>query len=159
VHNQIIPSWRPAAQLLLGSVGLALLTLVCFRLQFNLASTAFSYLILIVLLSLMGSFVASVILSIMAVACLNYFFAPPIFDFRVDYPLDVLALIGFLTASLIVAALVVRARRLKEQFQLVVDTIPAVVWSKRPDGSADFLNQHFQDYTVSPWRTGTAGAG
>ena len=146
-RNQISQFWRPAAQFLLGSVGLALLTLVCFRLQLNLASTAFGYLILIVLLSLMGSFVASVILSIIAVGCLNYFFAAPIFDFRADYPLDVLAVIGFLTASLIVAGLVQRARRLNEQFQLVVDTIPAVVWSKRPDGSADFLNQYFQEYT------------
>jgi PAS domain S-box-containing protein len=146
-RNQISQFWRPAAQVLLGSVGLALLTLVCFRLHLNLASTAFGYLILIVLLSLMGSFVASVILSIIAVGCLNYFFAPPIFDFRAEYSLDVLAVIGFLTASLVVSGLVQRARRLNEQFQLVVDTVPAMVWSKRPDGSADFVNQYFQDYT------------
>ena len=59
VRNQISGLWRPAAQFLLGSVGLALLTLVCFRLQLNLASAAFGYLIVIVLLSLMGSFVQS----------------------------------------------------------------------------------------------------
>ena len=147
VRNQISQLWRPAAQVLLGSVGLAVLTLVCFRLQLNLASAAFGYLIVIVLLSLMGSFVSSVILSIIAVGCLNYFFAPPIFDFRIDYPLDVLAVIGFLTASLLVAGLVERVRRLNEQFQLLVDNIPAVVWSKGPDGSADFLNQYFQEYT------------
>ena len=52
VRNQISGLWRPAAQFLLGSVGLALLTLVCFRLQLNLASAAFGYLIVIVLLSL-----------------------------------------------------------------------------------------------------------
>ena len=147
VRNQISPLWLPAAQFLLGSVGLAVLTLVCFRLQLNLASAAFGYLIVIVLLSLMGSFVSSVILSIIAAGCLNYFFAPPIFDFRIDYPLDVLAVIGFLTASLLVAGLVERVRRLNEQFQLVVDNIPAMVWSKEPDGSADFLNQYFQEYT------------
>jgi PAS domain S-box-containing protein len=147
VRNQISQLWRPATQFLLGSVGLAVLTLVCFRLQLNLASAAFGYLIVIVLLSLMGSFVSSVILSIIAAGCLNYFFAPPIFDFRIDYPLDVLAVIGFLTASLLVAGLVERVRRLNEQFQLVVDNIPAMVWSKEPDGSADFLNQYFQEYT------------
>jgi K+-sensing histidine kinase KdpD len=86
VRSQINRLWRPAAQFLLGSVGLALLTLVCFRLQLNLASAAFGYLIVIVLLSLMGSFVSSIILSIVAVGCLNYFLAPPIFDFRIDYP-------------------------------------------------------------------------
>jgi PAS domain S-box-containing protein len=154
VRSQINRLWRPAAQFLLGSVGLALLTLVCFRLQLNLASAAFGYLIVIVLLSLMGSFVSSIILSIVAVGCLNYFLAPPIFDFRIDYPFDALAVIGFLTASLVVTGLMERARRLKEQFKLVVDNIPAVVWSKRRDGSADFLNQYFQDYTGISMREG-----
>jgi hypothetical protein len=46
--------WRSAAQLLLGSIGLALVTLVCFRLGPNLATAAFAYLIVIVLISLMG---------------------------------------------------------------------------------------------------------
>jgi PAS domain S-box-containing protein len=147
VHNQVGQLWRPAAQLLLGSLAMGLLTLACFRLQLNLAPTAFGYLIVIVLLSLMGSFLVSVILSIMAVGYLNYFFAPPLFNLRVDYPFDTLAVIGFLTASLVVTGLVQRARRLKEQFQLVVDNIPAVVWSKRPDGTVDFLNQYFQNYT------------
>ena len=154
VRSQINRLWRPAAQFVLGSVGLALLTLVCIRLQLNLASAAFGYLIVIVLLSLMGSFVSSIILSIVAVGCLNYFFAPPIFDFRIDYPFDALAVIGFLTASLVVTGLMERARRLKEQFKLVVDNIPAVVWSKRRDGSADFLNQYFQDYTGISMREG-----
>jgi PAS domain S-box-containing protein len=153
-RNQLSQFWRPVAQFLLGIVALALLTLVCFWLQLNLASAAFGYVIVIVLLSLMGSFVASVIFSTIAVGCLNYFFAPPIFNFRIDYPLDVLALIGFLTTSLLVSGLVTRARGLKEQFHLVVDTIPAVVWSKRPDGSADFLNHYFQDYTGIPMEQG-----
>ena len=36
--------------------------------------------ILIALISLLGSFSASVVLSILAAACLDYFFAPPLFD-------------------------------------------------------------------------------
>ena len=31
--------------------------------------------------------------------------------------------------------------------QLVIDTLPALAWSKLPDGSADFLNQRFREYT------------
>jgi PAS domain S-box-containing protein len=31
--------------------------------------------------------------------------------------------------------------------RLVIDTLPAMVWSKLPDGSADFLNQRFREYT------------
>src|SRR3984893_2639976 len=38
-------------------------------------------------------------------------------------------------------------RRSEDHLRLVIDTIPAVVWSKLPDGSADFLNQRFREYT------------
>jgi PAS domain S-box-containing protein len=30
--------------------------------------------------------------------------------------------------------------------QLIVDTIPALAWSARPDGTAEFFNQHYLDY-------------
>ena len=73
-----------ASQLLLGIAGLALITFVCFQLDFDVGRTAFAYLILVVLLSLLGSFGASVVLSIIATACLNFFFSPPLFEFRID---------------------------------------------------------------------------
>ena len=38
-------------------------------------------------------------------------------------------------------------RRSEERLRLVIDALPAMVWSKLPDGSADFLNQRFQEYT------------
>ncbi len=38
-------------------------------------------------------------------------------------------------------------RRSEDHMRLVIDTIPALVWSKLPDGSADFLNQRFREYT------------
>lgn len=31
--------------------------------------------------------------------------------------------------------------------KLIVDTIPALTWSARPDGSAEFFNQRYLDYT------------
>lgn len=37
-------------------------------------------------------------------------------------------------------------RRREFYFQLVVDTIPAIVWSAHADGRADFVNQHFREY-------------
>jgi len=104
--------WRPAAQLLVGGLGLAALTFACFHLGLDLATTAYAYLMLIVLLSLLGSFMASAVLSIVAVACLNYFFASPLFSIRVDYPLDVAAIAAFLTSSLLVTGLITRARSL-----------------------------------------------
>src|SRR5437660_4219324 len=33
------------------------------------------------------------------------------------------------------------------RLRLVIDTLPALVWRKLPDGSADFLNQRFREYT------------
>ncbi|PYU32761.1 MAG: hypothetical protein DMG28_10525 [Acidobacteria bacterium] len=36
---------------------------------------------------------------------------------------------------------------IEERLQLIIDTIPTIVWSKLPDGSADFLNQRFREYT------------
>ncbi len=38
-------------------------------------------------------------------------------------------------------------RRNEDRLRLVIDTLPALVWSKLPDGSADFLNQRFREYT------------
>jgi PAS domain S-box-containing protein len=36
---------------------------------------------------------------------------------------------------------------LKEHFRLAVDTIPGLVWSALPDGSVDFVNQRWREYT------------
>jgi hypothetical protein len=49
-----------AAQSLLGITGLALITFVCFQLDFGVARTGFAFVILIALVSLLGSFSASV---------------------------------------------------------------------------------------------------
>jgi len=35
----------------------------------------------------------------------------------------------------------------EDRLRLVIDTLPVLVWSKSPDGSADFLNQRFREYT------------
>ena len=35
----------------------------------------------------------------------------------------------------------------EKHLRLIIDTIPTIVWRKLPDGSADFLNQRFREYT------------
>ena len=40
-----------------------------------------------------------------------------------------------------------RIRRTEQELRLVIDTIPALVWSARPDGSIDFGNQRLLEYT------------
>jgi PAS domain S-box-containing protein len=34
----------------------------------------------------------------------------------------------------------------ERNLQLIIDTIPALAWSARPDGSAEFFNRHFLDF-------------
>ena len=104
-----------ATQLLLGTAGLALITFVCFRLEAGLARTGFVFVILIALVSLLGSFTASVVLSIGAAASLNFFFAPPLFEFRIDVPADIVRIAMFLTTSLVVTAITTRRKRAEEE--------------------------------------------
>ena len=122
-----------AVQFLLGIAGLALITFVCFRLGLGLARTAFAYVILVALVSLLGSFSASVVLSIVAAACLNYFFAPPLFDLRIDVPEDIERIAAFLTTSLVVTALTTKRKRVekelsREQGQVGRGTAPRACW-------------------------------
>jgi PAS domain S-box-containing protein len=110
-----------AAQLLLGMAGLALITFVCFLVGFGISRTAFAYVILIALVSLLGSFSVSVVLSIVAIACLNYYFVPPLFEFRIDDPEDIERIAAFLTTSLVVTALTTKVRANEARFRTFVD--------------------------------------
>ncbi len=107
--------WRVIAQFLSGSMAIALLTVVCFRLRLNLATTAFLYLIIIVLVSLQGSFLLSAVLSLIAIGCLSYYFTPPIFSFRIADPLDAVAIAAFLATSAVITHLVSRVRKLMQE--------------------------------------------
>jgi len=109
--NETSRFWHSAAQGLLGTLGLVLLTFVCYQLQLNLATVVLLYLIIVVLVSLRGSFALSAIVSILAVLCLQYFFLPPIFSLRVTDPLDVVASIAFLTTALAITRLMSKVRR------------------------------------------------
>ena len=113
-HEQRPRLQATAFQFLLGIAGLTLITFVCFQLGFHVGRTAFAYLILVVLLSLLGSFSASASLSVIATGCLNFFFAPPLFEFRIDAADDAVTIAMFLTASLTVTVLVTKLKRVKE---------------------------------------------
>lgn len=38
-------------------------------------------------------------------------------------------------------------RASERNLKLIIDTIPAMVWSRRPDGGVEFFNQHYLDFT------------
>jgi PAS domain S-box-containing protein len=114
MRNQTTNFGGLAAQFFLGSIALALVTLAFLWLHADLGSTAFAYLVVILLFSLMGSFAASALLSIVSVTGLVYFFSPPIFDFGVEAPHHVVVLVAFFFTSLIVTRLIRNVREEKE---------------------------------------------
>jgi PAS domain S-box-containing protein len=153
-HNRTYRFWRSAAQCLFGVVVLAVLTYVCFRLQANSTTVALLYLIVIVVVSLTSRFIPAAFVSIVAYLCLDSFFTAPLFRPAMREPLDVVAPVAFLTTSFVITRLMSRVRKsfqeiqdLKDQLRLAIDTIPGLVWSALPDGSAEFLNQRWLEYT------------
>ena len=92
---------RSAPQLTLGSIALAAVTLTCVYFQAHFAAAAFAYLLVVLLFSLMGSFIASSALCIVAIAALAYYFAPPAFSFRKEFPRDVAGVGSFLIVSVV----------------------------------------------------------
>jgi PAS domain S-box-containing protein len=155
-QNQIYRFWRSATQCLLGAIAVALVTFFCFRLNASITTAALLYLIVVVLASLTGSFVLSAVVSIIAILCLDYFFTEPLFtiDLTLRNALNLVALITFLGTALVITSLMSKVRKsfqetqaLKDQLRLVIDTIPGLVWSALPDGSRDFLNQRWLEYT------------
>jgi len=106
-HKELL---NQANYLLLGLIALATVTGLCFLLDAPLASAAFTYLVLLVLLSLVTNFRSLIVLSCVGVCCLSYFFAAPIYSLRVDDPQDLSTIGAFVITSLIVNFLVMRVR-------------------------------------------------
>ena len=107
--------WRSTRPGLLGAIGLALVTFICFRFQVGLAAAALLYLMVVVLLSLEGNFVSSAVVSVLAVGCLDYFFTTPFFNLGMNDLRSYVAIIVFLTISLIITRLVSRVREQAEE--------------------------------------------
>jgi PAS domain S-box-containing protein len=143
--------WRSVAQCILGGIGVSVVTFLGFRYGVGFHAVAFADLILIVLLSLIGNFTASIILSCAAVLSLDYFFTQPVFSFHVETLDDILGLAGFLTSSLIITGLAVKLRSMTARARIsqkeLVETVPALVWSALPDGSRDFHSQRWLEFT------------
>ena len=50
-------------------------------------------------------------------------------------------------------------RESERNLKLIIDTIPALAWSARPDGSAEFFNQHYLDFIGFSADQASGGAG
>ena len=128
--------WPPqlrlsSAHLLFGGIGLAAVTFVGYRFRADIGIIAFGYFIAIALLSPIGTFFGSVVLSLIGAACLNFFFAAPTFSFWIESSNDAVFVIAFLVAALVTAALLESASR--RQAVAVVGTKRALDAASRFD--------------------------
>src|SRR5450432_1184045 len=104
---------RPAAANLvpgcLALAGVGAGTWVSFRFGQSFAFTGFLFLVLVVLAAMYGGFLQATVVSVAAVACLNYFFVPPLFSF-VNSPANWVALGAFEFTALVISRLSLRAQ-------------------------------------------------
>ncbi|HEY6344571.1 MAG TPA: ATP-binding protein [Bryobacteraceae bacterium] len=101
---------RSAVSALLGAMVLAALTFVSYRSHLDFSIASLLYLMVVVVQSLSGDFLAAAAVSILAVLCLDYFFTQPLFSLRIASTADAAALISFLATALVITKLVSRAR-------------------------------------------------
>ena len=89
--------------------GLGACTWLSFSAGQSFAFTGFLYLVLVVLAAMYGGFWQATLISVAAVACLDYFFIPPIFSFA-NSPANWVALGAFEFTALMISRLSLRAQ-------------------------------------------------
>ena len=138
---------REARYLLLGLVSLATVTGLYFWLDVPLVAVAFTYLIVLVLLSLVSNLSSLIVLSFIGVGCLSHFFAPPIYSFRVDYPQDIITISAFVITSFVVSFLVTRARDANQRLEVTNKALRIEnVERKRAEQALRESEANFRDY-------------
>jgi two-component system sensor histidine kinase KdpD len=86
------------------------LTFIALRVGANAMTVGFAYLIAVLAISIYAGLTVGLISSLVATACFNFFFLPPVRTFTISEPANWVALGSFFIASLIASRLVVRAR-------------------------------------------------
>jgi hypothetical protein len=97
-------------RILFGIVADVVLAVICYRLDLNLATTSLLFLLLVVAQALGGGIASSLVGSIVATGLLDYLFVPPVLTWRIADPFDGVALVVFLSTSLIVSYLASKAQ-------------------------------------------------
>jgi two-component system, OmpR family, sensor histidine kinase KdpD len=81
------------------------ITWIAFRFHFNLSSATSLHLLLVTAIALRWSFLEASIVSLLSVACLDYFFTAPLFKFYMTDSHDWIALVTFESVALLVSSL------------------------------------------------------
>ena len=110
----------------LAIFGIVAVAIACVRLNGDVPSltlAALIYLVIVVLLSLNGSFVAASVVSIVAVIFLQDLATLPLFSLSIDEPLDGVALGAFLTTALVITRLVSKMRVSLERLRVSLEDL------------------------------------
>jgi len=102
---------RAVAGTLSGCWAVALLTFAGSILHFNPGTVGFLFLLIVVSVAILGGFWEATLVSILACACLDYFFYPPLYVFSISDPQDWVALGTFEVSALLVSRLSSREQR------------------------------------------------
>src|SRR6202140_4064702 len=105
---------KSVTHLLLGIIGLALITVAASLLHLQPGAISLLYLIVVVFVSLRAGFVSSVAVSVVAVVCLYSYFLPLFTPAGTKNPLAIVATAAFLTSAWVITAMVARVRKLSE---------------------------------------------
>jgi len=123
---QRLSARRVVGQSALAIFAIVAVALVCVRLSADEPSqtlAALIYLVIVVFLSLNGSFVAAALVSIIAVVFLQDLATLPLFSMSLDEPLDGVALGAFLTTALVITRLVSKMRLSLERLRVSLDDL------------------------------------
>jgi two-component system sensor histidine kinase KdpD len=105
-------------QSLAGCWVVALLTFTGWVLHFNSASIGFLYLLVVVSMAILGGFWQATVVSLLACACLDYYFYQPLYQFSINDPQDWLALGAFEISALVVSRVSSREHRSSREASL-----------------------------------------
>src|ERR1700736_1795772 len=105
---------KSATQLLIGIIGLALITFAAVLLHLQPGATSLLYLIVVVFVSLRAGLVSSLAVSLIAVVCLHYYFLPLFSPSGTKNPLAIVATVAFLITAWVITGMVARVRKLTE---------------------------------------------
>src|SRR5271156_5722560 len=94
-----------AAKLIVGISAALFITWGAYRFHFNLSSATSVHLFLVTVIALRWGFLEASIVSLLSVACLDYFFTQPLFAFYMSDSHDWAALITFESVALLVSRL------------------------------------------------------
>jgi PAS domain S-box-containing protein len=138
---------KPIFRLLLSLAGMFVVTAALSEVSLRDRSltAALTYL-LVVIVSATWGFRYTLFVSFLAALGFSWMLPPVGRFFWLSDPRDVFALVAFLVIGIITSHLSRRARREEKRLRDLIETVPIMVFSIRPDGSNDFVSRNGQDY-------------